>query len=185
MIRHVQWLLETADRLHTRDLDVREEEFVGPPPAEPIRFPPVGPVAKTYPQIRRWSEFLDTSLVRDMEDSNLGLTLSLAERRPRLVVGFRSLFGALVLQLVLAITESRGLTICLGCGEPFFPQRNWKYCNRCGRKAAMRAASKRYYWKEEEEEEEEKKEAQGQKKVSPLGKRRRVGTRAGRTRRAR
>jgi diguanylate cyclase with GGDEF domain len=160
IIRHVQWLLDTGARLQTRDLDVREEEFIGPPPTEPIRFPPVGPVAKTYPQIRRWSEFLNTYLARDMEDSNLRLTFSLAERRPRLVVGFRSLFGALFLQLALVITQSRGLTTCSSCGDPFFPQRNWKYCNGkgCGRKAALRAASKRYYWKE--------KESRGRKKVT-------------------
>jgi hypothetical protein len=166
-IRHVQWLLDTGARLQTRDLDVREEEFVGPPPVEPIRFPPVGPVAKTYPQIRRWSEFLNGYLVRDMEDGNLRLTLSLAERRPRLVVGFRSLFGALVLQLALAITQSRSLTTCLSCGDPFFPQRNWKYCNGkgCGRKAALRAAARRYYWAKK------RKEAQGEKNASRRAKR--------------
>jgi len=102
-----------------------------------------------------------------MYDSHLHITLSLAGRRPHVVVGFSSLFGALVLQLALAITRSKGLTTCLGCGDPFFPQRGWKYCNRCGRAAAMRAASKRYYW------EKKRKQAQGQKKVSPLGKRRR------------
>ncbi len=174
IIRHVQWLLDTGAHLRTRDLDAREEEFIGPPPIESIRFPPVGAVAKTYPQIRRWSEFLNGYLVRDMEDSNLTLTLSLAERRPRLVVGFRSLFGALVLQVALAITQSRGLTTCSSCGDPFFPQRNWKYCNGkgCGRRAAMRAASKRYYW------EKKRKETQGQQNNGQVGKRLRTGPRA-------
>jgi hypothetical protein len=36
----VQWLLDTGARLRTRDLDAREDEFIGPLPAEPIRFPP-------------------------------------------------------------------------------------------------------------------------------------------------
>ncbi len=173
IIRHVQWLLDSGTRLQTRDLDVRQEEFIGPPPTEPIHFPPVGPVAKTYPQIRRWSEFLNTYLIRDMEDSNLRLTLSLAGRRPRLVVSFRSLFGALVLQLALVITQSRGLTTCSSCGDPFFPQRNWKYCSGkgCGRKAALRAASKRYYWAKKE------KAAQGQQNNGRVTKRRRTGPR--------
>lgn len=110
---------------------------------------------------------MNTYLVRDMEDSNLRLTFSLAERGPRLVVGFRSLFGALVLQLALSITRSRGLTTCSSCGDPFFPQRNWRYCNGkgCGRKAALRAASKKYYWAKK------RNRAQGEKHASRRTKR--------------
>jgi hypothetical protein len=171
IIRRARWLLETGARLQRRDLDIQEREFIDPPPAGPLRFPPARPVAKTESEIQRWSEFLSTFSVH-MEDSNLRLTLSLAEQRPQLVVGFRSLYGALVLQLALAITQSRGLTTCSSCREPFFPQRNWKYCNNCGRKAARRIASKHYYWRK-------KTKAEGQKKVALVRKRRKIAPRAG------
>jgi hypothetical protein len=60
-----------------------------------------------------------------------------------------SLFGALVLQLVFAVTNTEGGAICTSCGMPFFPKRRPKtgqrrFCDRptCGRKAANRHAAR-------------------------------------------
>ncbi len=171
MIHYANWIVDTGSRLQKRDLDIMEEEFVDLRPPRPVDLRKVGTITITRPLTLRWSHFLNVFFIQDMDDSHLRVTLSLAGRRPRVVIGFSSLFGALVLQLALAITQSRGLTTCSACGDPFFPQRNWKYCDRCGRKAAMRAASKQYYWKK-------KAKAQGHNKVSQVGKRRRTGPRA-------
>lgn len=56
-----------------------------------------------------------------------------------------SLWGALVVQFVAAITGS-GFAVCSSCGRAFIPKRRQpafgkrRYCQRCGRRAAVRDA---------------------------------------------
>jgi len=54
------------------------------------------------------------------------------------------LFGALALQLVLALSRTDGFAICHSCGGAYIPTRRPRsirhYCSRCGHKAAVRDA---------------------------------------------
>ncbi len=66
----------------------------------------------------------------------------------------QQLFGAIAVQLMLAISRSDGLAICSSCATPYFPKRRPRpgqrnYCTgpSCGRKAADRDAHRRYYAK--------------------------------------
>lgn len=59
------------------------------------------------------------------------------------------LFGALAVQLMLAVARSDGLAICSACGSSYFPRRRPSagrrhYCENCGRGAAVRHASATY-----------------------------------------
>lgn len=59
------------------------------------------------------------------------------------------LFGALAVQLILAISRSDGVVFCSGCGEAYLPQRRPKarqrnYCADCGRPIALRDAARAY-----------------------------------------
>src|SRR6516165_6411023 len=62
------------------------------------------------------------------------------------VVGGGGLFGALAVQLLVAVSGAGGLLICEECGLPFVPRRrrDQKYCEDCGIRAAWRRASERY-----------------------------------------
>ena len=56
-----------------------------------------------------------------------------------------SLFGALAVQLLMAVSRTGGLAICSGCGAPYVPKRRpnprrRRYCPQCGLKAAWRDA---------------------------------------------
>lgn len=69
--------------------------------------------------------------------------------RPRLTLGSGSLFGALTVQLMLAIGRSDGIAHCSACGQPYIPAKRPSatlnhYCPDCGRAAAVRLASRRY-----------------------------------------
>jgi hypothetical protein len=60
-----------------------------------------------------------------------------------------SLFGALGIQLLMAITRVQGFALCSECGEMYSPTRRpnanrRNYCAKCGIKAARRAASREY-----------------------------------------
>lgn len=55
------------------------------------------------------------------------------------------LFGALIVQLVLVVSNSEGMAFCSSCGQPYIPKRRPKsrqrsYCPSCGHKAAVRDA---------------------------------------------
>ncbi len=74
-----------------------------------------------------------------------------AERsRPSIRLGGWGLLGAVAVQLLFAVSQTRGLVICAGCARAYVPaerrpradQRN--YCPECGRKAAARDAARRY-----------------------------------------
>jgi transposase-like protein len=59
------------------------------------------------------------------------------------------LFGALAVQLILAIGGSDGVVFCSGCGKAYLPKRRPKsrqrnYCADCGRRAALRDAATAY-----------------------------------------
>jgi hypothetical protein len=61
------------------------------------------------------------------------------------VVGGGGLFGALAVQLLVAVSGAGGLLICEECGLPFVPRRRYqKYCKDCGIRAAWRRASASY-----------------------------------------
>ena len=65
---------------------------------------------------------------------------------PSLNIG-GSLFGALVLQLMLVISKIDNLTLCSACGIPFLPKRSpnpnrRRYCSQCGQRAAWKDAKR-------------------------------------------
>jgi hypothetical protein len=68
-----------------------------------------------------------------------------------------SLFEYLRLQLAFAVGRGAGLALCASCGQLYSPQRRpnpnrLSYCHKCGRAAAMRAASARYRQRRKEGE---------------------------------
>lgn len=74
---------------------------------------------------------------------------------PVMALGASTLFGGLVLELLLAIAGQGGIAICSGCGEPYIPRRRLpsgrfgepprSYCPACRDKhAAQNAAAKRW-----------------------------------------
>ncbi|MCI0485773.1 MAG: hypothetical protein L0229_04145 [Blastocatellia bacterium] len=67
------------------------------------------------------------------------------------------LFGALVMQLMMAVSRTDGFAICSACHEPYIPKRRPRfrqnnYCPKreCRYLAASRVASARYYQKKRE-----------------------------------
>ena len=63
--------------------------------------------------------------------------------------GYGKLFGNLAIQLMMAISQTKGLAICSSCGKFYNPQRRpregkRRYCEDCGSKAAIRDASAAY-----------------------------------------
>jgi hypothetical protein len=59
------------------------------------------------------------------------------------------LFGALSVQLAMAVARSEGLAICSACGAAYIPPRRPRvdennYCESCGKRAAWRNAARRY-----------------------------------------
>ncbi len=66
-----------------------------------------------------------------------------------------SLLGALTVQFIAAVTGS-GFAVCSGCGEVFVPKRRQpafgkrRYCQECGRGAALKAAKAAYRIRERE-----------------------------------
>ena len=68
------------------------------------------------------------------------------DKNPSLNLG-GSLFGALVLQLMLVISSVDSLVLCSSCGTPYLPSRKpnpnrKQYCSRCGKKVANRNAKR-------------------------------------------
>jgi hypothetical protein len=60
-----------------------------------------------------------------------------------------TLFGALGVQLLMAVSRSQGFASCSECGTPFIPTRrpamnSSRYCSKCGKRAAWRRASSKY-----------------------------------------
>jgi hypothetical protein len=63
--------------------------------------------------------------------------------------GMGSLYGAILLQLVLAVARTAGVVYCAGCNELVFVNRRVapnrrRYCSRCGKKMAQRDAARAY-----------------------------------------
>ncbi len=57
------------------------------------------------------------------------------------------LFAALALQLLIAVTGTRGLAICTACTRPYAPKRRpnpnrRNYCQKCAHKTAVRDATR-------------------------------------------
>jgi hypothetical protein len=74
---------------------------------------------------------------------------------PVITLGVNTLFGGLVLELLVAVGGQAGLAICSGCGLPYVPDRRPRagafgrpranYCPTCrGKNAAQNAAAKRW-----------------------------------------
>jgi len=73
----------------------------------------------------------------------------LTEKGPLIEFGNRTLFGALALQLMLALSQTQGLASCTSCGIFYTPSRKPNpnrnsYCPACGSSAAQRNASEKY-----------------------------------------
>jgi hypothetical protein len=77
------------------------------------------------------------------------------EDEPVVTLGVSSLFGGLVLELLLAVGGQAGFAICSGCGMPYVPGRRppagafgaprATYCRTCrGKNAAQNAAAQRW-----------------------------------------
>jgi hypothetical protein len=79
---------------------------------------------------------------------------------PRIVLssgqfGAAGFFGALAIQLMLAVSDARELVECSFCGRPYVPARKPNpnrdhYCPDCGRSAALSRASARHREKQRE-----------------------------------
>ncbi|HPS78536.1 MAG TPA: hypothetical protein PLS53_10315 [Thermoanaerobaculaceae bacterium] len=68
------------------------------------------------------------------------------EPRPTLQLVTRAFMGAVVVQLMQAVSQTRGWSFCKGCGTPFLREpRHRAYCADCGRKAQWREASRKHY----------------------------------------
>jgi len=68
--------------------------------------------------------------------------------RPHTSFGTGNLFGALGLQLALAVSRTDGLAICDACGHTFIPVRQRRagsptYCPECGPRASKRESARR------------------------------------------
>ncbi|HUG00891.1 MAG TPA: hypothetical protein VML95_03450 [Longimicrobiales bacterium] len=87
--------------------------------------------------------FLAFIVDRWVDLSGLRPTLSWTDKRPEIGLGSGELFGAVLRELIFAIGRVHGLKVCAGCGEPFIAQYRRKWCARCGKKAADRAAQRR------------------------------------------
>lgn len=80
-------------------------------------------------------------------DVNLALDWTASE--PSIHLGSPSLFSALGIELMLAVSRSDQLEVCTSCGNPFPAQRRprpgqRRYCPACGRDAAVRDAARAY-----------------------------------------
>jgi hypothetical protein len=69
-------------------------------------------------------------------------------REPELFLGGAGLFGAIALQLALAVTRQQGFAICSECWKVYSVKRRprvglGRYCATCGAKAANREAQRR------------------------------------------
>jgi transposase-like protein len=65
--------------------------------------------------------------------------------RPTFVLDSWWLYGALGLQLALAVCGARSFLVCEGCGEFFEVKRARRYCEDCGLRVAWQRASKKLY----------------------------------------
>ena len=68
--------------------------------------------------------------------------------RPRVRLGGDGLFGALAVQLMLAVNAGKGVATCTECGQVYAPKRlpnpnRENFCLDCGRKIALRRAQRR------------------------------------------
>ncbi len=68
-------------------------------------------------------------------------------RNSKVTLQGAGLFGALAVQLLMAVSRTAGLAICSSCGGPYAPQRRPRadrrnYCPDCGIKAAWRDAQR-------------------------------------------
>lgn len=62
---------------------------------------------------------------------------------PNIGLGGGGVFGAVIRQLAFSVAKVRGVAVCAGCGAPFVPQKRWKFCPECGKRAADREAQRR------------------------------------------
>jgi hypothetical protein len=67
---------------------------------------------------------------------------------PRVELKGSELYGALAIQLLMAVSRSSGVETCDGCGKFYTPTRQPRegdhhFCDECGRKAATRLAQQR------------------------------------------
>lgn len=88
---------------------------------------------------------------------------------PTIVLSVGGLFGALGVQLLTAVASSSGPIFCSGCGAWFQRRRRpplsqRRFCEQCGRKAAVRAAVRDYYQSHRDEIRERKREARARRK---------------------
>lgn len=72
------------------------------------------------------------------------------EKTPTIGLSGGSLFGALILQLTMAVSRTEGLCVCSGCGTTYVPSRSPRadqrhYCDDCrGRRVPVRDAATDY-----------------------------------------
>jgi hypothetical protein len=94
--------------------------------------------------------WLNHGLYRWMQDGDVCPILKWEEEGPRFYLLWpRTLYGALGVQIALAIARSDGVASCISCGLPFLPSRKpakgrRAFCRRCGKRAADRLAARDY-----------------------------------------
>jgi hypothetical protein len=83
------------------------------------------------------------------------LVLVIPSKGPSIpIVVSARLFGIIGLQLLMAVTGSRGLAVCMECKQPYFSRRKLgkrRLCETCRLKASWRHASMRHYRKKKGE----------------------------------
>ena len=101
------------------------------------------------PLCRRWRELLSKANYW-LRFTGVSPCLEWRRQQPALTLHVGGLFGALAMQLTLAICGTDGLAICSGCGFGYIPNRRPKvnqknYCQECREKGVpLRDASRAY-----------------------------------------
>jgi hypothetical protein len=121
--------------------------------AETMGYVPIpGPAAMGWwGQGPRFERLLLSTVVNGWADIG-GLTLRhkwAISGAPRIALAGHQLFGALAVQLLLAIGRTNGFAHCSACGKQYTPDRRpppgrRHYCPECGRGAAERDAARDY-----------------------------------------
>lgn len=142
--RHARALLNIAAQLHQGQVGRLEDWRIV---YERSGSPRPAPWWEQDVQIEKWKV---ANVVNEwLELGNVRLRARWDEAGPSVTLAGGGLFGALACQLLLTISRTDGLAICSACGVPYVPHRRpvakrRRYCEACGRRAAMRDSSMEY-----------------------------------------
>jgi hypothetical protein len=141
--RALQAILSLAARLGRGELG-RPEDWQALFPAEPTVpwWRRSVSSEKSFLALTFTTQFLDVAQVRPV--------WLWSEKTPGIRLRSNGLYGALIMQVLLAISRTEGLAVCSGCGFPYAPSRQPRgdqrcYCGDCRRrKIPLRDAARAY-----------------------------------------